>query len=134
MNITRALIVRREHLDNIFDNGKIWEMRSTKTNVRGRIGLIEAGSGLIVGETFLVDCLDPLKYRADGRFVTDNKTEGDTFGQYLAKVEHTYPLHQVKDLDLLNKWNTPWVLEGSFRYKFPISYKHPAGAVIWVKL
>ncbi len=53
MNMTRALIIRKEHLTNIFDNGKVWEMRSSKTNARGRIGLIEAGSGLIVGETFL---------------------------------------------------------------------------------
>lgn len=114
MNINRALIIRKEHLTNIFDNGKIWEMRSSKTNVRGRIGLIEAGSGLIVGETFLVDCLDPAR--------TD------------FSIRVTHPLHQVNDLDLLKKWNTPWVLYGSFRYKFPIPYKHPAGAVIWVKL
>jgi hypothetical protein len=113
MNITRALIIRKEHLTNIFDNEKVWEMRSTKTNVRGRIGLIEAGSGLIVGETFLVDCLDPMK---------------------VDKSKYAMHLHQVTDLNLLIKWNTPWVLEGSFRYKFPIPYKHHAGAVIWVKL
>lgn len=117
MNITRALIVHREHLDNIFDNGKIWEMRSTKTNVRGRIGLIEAGSGLIVGETFITDCLDWFKQEASP-----------------ARWASTWEYHKVNNLELLKKWNTPWVLEGSFRYKFPISYKHPAGAVIWVKL
>lgn len=111
MNITRALIVRREHLDNIFDNGKVWEMRSTKTNVRGRIGLIEAGSGLIVGETFLVDCLPEIS---------------------IQEANANQHLHQAHPL--LALWNTPWVLEGSFRYKFPIPYKHPKGAVIWVKL
>jgi hypothetical protein len=115
MNINRALIIRKEHLNNIFDNGKVWEMRSSKTSVRGRIGLIEAGSGLIVGETFLVGCGEPINF--DGEH-----------------IDYTYPLHQVKDSNLLKKWNTPWVLEGSFRYKFPIPYKHHAGAVIWVKL
>ena len=49
----RALIIQKPWVDLILDNIKIWEMRSTKTNVRGKIGLIEAGSGLIVGEAIL---------------------------------------------------------------------------------
>mgnify|MGYP003341256152 FL=1 len=52
----RGLIIRQSWLKKIFNDGKIWEMRSTKTDIRGKIGLIESGSGLIVGEANLVDC------------------------------------------------------------------------------
>ena len=49
----RALIVRQPWIDLILSGEKTWEMRSRPTNVRGRIGLIEQGTGLIVGECFL---------------------------------------------------------------------------------
>lgn len=111
--ITRALVVRKNWLDLIFDQGKIWEMRSQSTKIRGRIGLIEAGSGLIVGETTLVDCLPAL----------------DESG-----AQSSIDKHQVNDLSLLEKWKYPWVLDGSVRYQEPIRYTHPPGAVIWVKL
>jgi len=87
-------------------------MRSRPTNIRGRIGLIEAGTGLIVGETILVDC-----YPAIGPI------------QALLTISH----HQVDDLDLLKKWKYPWIFYCAKRYETPIPYRHPKGAVIWVK-
>ena len=27
-----------------------------------------------------------------------------------------------------------WVLKGVIKYRTPIKYRHPAGAIIWVKL
>jgi hypothetical protein len=111
--IKRALIIKKEHLDKILDSNKTWEMRSSKTNIRGRIGLIESGSGLIMGEAFLLDCLNPLD-------------------EIKAMASILY--HHVTDKKLLKKWKYPWVLKDAKRYKEPISYKHPQGAVIWVKL
>lgn len=105
----KALIIRKPWIDKILDDGKIWEMRATKTKVRGRIGLIEAGSGLIVGEVTLVDSLDPAT--ADG-----------------------FMKHHIEDESLLKKWPYPWVMSKPVRYEKPIPYKHPQGAVIWVKL
>lgn len=112
--INRALIVKKEHLDNIFDGIKPWEMRSRATNVRGRIGLIESGSGLIVGEVDLTDCLRALNSDVE-KLITQH-------------------LHQVEDIKLLDKWRFPWVLENPERYEIPKPYKHPQGAVIWVKI
>ncbi len=109
----RGLIIKKKWLDLIFDNGKVWEMRSTKTNVRGRIGLIESGTGLIVGEADLVDCGKPLS-------------------EFMALAMAQY--HQVADLDLIKKWRYPWILENAKRYDVPKPYSHPSGAVIWVKL
>jgi len=111
--MTRALIVARPWIDRILDAGKTWEMRSTRTSIRGRIGLIEAGSGLIVGEVDIVDCLEPLT--------------PDTARTSISS-------HQVDDLALLEKWKHPWVLENAQRYDQPIPYHHPKGAVTWVRL
>lgn len=108
----RALIVKKEWLDKIFDESKIWEMRTTKTSIRGVIGLIESGTGLIVGEVNLTGC---------------SLTE-------IKKHDYYIKYHKVEDLDLLDKWKYAWYFEGAKRYKNPIPYKHPKGAVIWVKL
>ena len=107
----KALIIKPEWLNKIFDEGKTWEMRTTRTKIRGRIALIESGSGLVVGEANLVDSLDAIE--AD-----------DTH----------YDKHLVEDATLLEKWKFPWVLAGAEKYEKPIPYTHPKGAVVWVKL
>lgn len=60
MEFDRAVIVRSEWLEMIFDGIKPWEMRSRKTSTRRIIGLIEAGSGLIRGQANLIDSMEPL--------------------------------------------------------------------------
>ena len=37
-----GLIIQGQWLEQIFDNNKVWEMRSTKTNITGKIALIES--------------------------------------------------------------------------------------------
>ena len=111
--ITRGLIIRQPWADMILDGKKTWEMRSKQTNVRGRIALIEQGSGLIVGECWLLDSTYPL---SDGEFA------------------FYYICHKIKDTRLLKKWRIPWVIGTPKRYDKPIPYKHPQGAVVWVDL
>jgi len=106
----RALIVRKVWLDKIFDEGKVWEMRSRPTKIRGTVGFIEAGSGLIVGSAEITNS-----------FKIDNKP---------FFVIH----HKVKDLSLIDKWSYAWVLSNAKRFDKPIPYTHPKGAVIWVKI
>ena len=110
--MNRGLIIKKEWLDKIFDEGKIWEMRSSKTSIRGRIALIESGSGLIMGEVDLVDCSD----------------------KPIARYQSQFKFHKVEDTDLLKKWKYAWILHSPKRYAEPIPYTHPKGAVIWVKL
>ena len=112
-NLERALIIKKIHLDKIFDKGKVWEMRSTKTSIRGRVGLIQSGSGLIVGEVNIIGCFEP---------------------PMLLAIADSYKFHYVDDLELLTKWKYAWVLSEARRYDNPVPYKHPRGAVIWVKL
>jgi len=108
----KGLVIKKVHLDKIFDDGKIWEMRSTRTKITGKIGLIESGSGMIVGEANLIGC-------------SESPIPKDKFFQIF---------HKVEDLDLLDKWKWAWILMDAKRYEKPIPYTHPQGAVIWVNL
>lgn len=109
----RALIVRQPWIELILSGEKTWEMRSKPTSVRGRIGLIEQGTGLIVGECNL-----------------------DRVGESINNFNLGYGkhLHKVDDFELLEKWHVPWILSGAMRYEKPIHYQHPRGAVTWVRL
>ena len=53
----RGLIIKGKWLDKIFAKKKVWEIRSSPTNIRGRIFLIQSGSGMVVGECNIVDCI-----------------------------------------------------------------------------
>jgi hypothetical protein len=114
LGYTQALIVAAPHCDNILDNGKVLEMRTRRTEKRGKFGLIKKGSGLIIGEFEIVSSwLCPLH---------------EDF------YEESAAYHQVEDLSLLKKWRYPWELKNAKRYDTPIKYRHPQGAVIWVNL
>lgn len=108
----KALIIKKEWLDKIFFENKTWEMRSRITKIRGKIQLIESGSGLIVGECLLVDSF---------------KVPNSDFNKHIDK-------HKVDNTNLLDKWNCAWVLKNAIKYEKPIKYNHPKGAVIWVNL
>ena len=111
--IVRALIIRPEPLDRILSGEKTWELRGSRTHVRGRIGLIASGSGHIVGEAHLVDCIGPL----------DAATYARNLGRHRSDrpFEEQYPQLFA------------WVLEGAQRID-PRPYAHPQGAIIWVTL
>ena len=112
--MNRALIIRQPWLDMILSGEKIWEMRSKPTKITGRIGLIEQGTGFIVGEVNLDRC---------GLELTNFMT-----------AEATKIFHNVDDLRLLKRWRYPWVLSKPERYKNPVPYIHPKGAVTWVRI
>ena len=52
----RCLCVRAPYAGRIVDGKKTEEYRSTATRIRGRIGIIESGTGKIIGEAELYDC------------------------------------------------------------------------------
>ena len=112
--ITRALIIKRPWISMILTGAKTWEMRSSQTHIRGRIGLIEQGTSLIVGEVDLVDSLPKI-----------NKE----------KFNCAWGMHKISsEFEIVEKWSYPWVLENAEWYNKPIHYNHPQGAVIWVNL
>ena len=88
----RCLCVRPPYAGQIVDGKKLEEYRSQPTRIRGKIGIIESGSGTIIGEAELYDC-----------------TEKDD-------------------------WDFIWHLRNAKRFKTPVPYVHPFGAVVWVRV
>lgn len=114
LGFDRALVVQSHWCNLILEGVKPWEMRSSKTKVRGIIGLIESGSGLIVGKVNLTDSLEAIPEREF--------------------FNHTEKHQITNSLIATSKWKYPWVLDCATRFDTPIQYCHPKGAVIWVKL
>ena len=117
MSVNRALIIASPYIERILSGAKTWEMRSTATKLRGRIGLVRKGSGMIMATANLVDSIGPL-----------------TQDQMLAHADR----HRVESERILSgavdKWKFAWVLNGVQVLQRPVPYAHPAGAVIWVAL
>ena len=109
----KALIIKKPWIDLILDGKKIWEIRGSNTKIRGKIELIQSGSGLIVCKCEIKDCI---------------KLDLNLYQNNLDK-------HCIKETTCLPYHNTyAWVLQNPQKYDNPIPYKHPMGAVIWVKL
>ena len=100
----------------ILDGKKTWEIRGRHTHVRGRIALIQGGSGLIVGTCDLTDVVGPL-----------------TLEEFQAKANKA-GLTPDEARTRPYKKTYAWVLTNVSRFKPARPYKHPYGAVIWVKL
>lgn len=109
----KCLIIKQPYIDLILSGEKTWEMRSRPTNIRGRIGLIEQGTGLIVGEANIFDCIE----------INPNHQYSDYFKK-----------HRIDDANIIGKYPFAWVLANAKRYEKPIPYKHPQGAVVWVNV
>ena len=113
----RSLLIKQPWIDLILDGAKTWELRGSRTRIRGPIALIQSGSGQVVGTCEVVDVKGPLS---------------------LAELRRTTALHCVPASSLragMRYKNTfAWVLSGARRSPTPVKYDHPPGAIIWVKL
>lgn len=112
----RALIIKQVPLDKILAGTKTWEIWGSRTNIRETIGLIQSRSGTVVGLCELVDCFGPLsaeEFRRNARKAGMVQSHA-----ILGGYENTFA----------------WVLSNARRFKTPVPYKHPGGAVIWVEL
>lgn len=112
-----GLIIRREPLQSILRGEKCWEMRSKHTHKRGRIALIEKGSGQVVGVAELVDSIGPLSEE---------------------QMRANQDKHRIRPERLnsgeVSKWRIAWVLKNVQPLETPVSYQHKSGAVTWVTL
>lgn len=111
--MTHGLLIRKEPLDNILSGTKTWEIRGKSTARRGPIALIESKSGHVVGTCEVVDVVGPLTLAELQR---NAKRTGFRPGQL------PYPTTYA------------WVVRDARRLPEPVPYRHPPGAVIWVRL
>jgi hypothetical protein len=111
----KALIIKSPWIDMIFEGKKTWEIRGFNTKTRGTIALIKSGSGMIYGEIDLLESkeLSLTDYQQNRRF---HGVASEAAGELPYK--RTYA----------------WVFDKPRIYKEPVPYKHPMGAVIWVRL
>ncbi len=112
-----GLVIRAEPIQQILRGEKDWEMRSKAVHKRGRIALIQKGTGQVVGVANLVDCLGPM---SDEEMLEHWN-------------HHRIPRELLHSVEVA-KWRTAWVLEQVQRLAKPISYVHRSGAVTWVTL
>lgn len=113
---TRGLLIRSPWIERILQGSKCWEIRGSNTNVRGRIALIRSGSGKIVGTCDLMDVVGPLTLSE----LRENACKLGCIDEDPQSLpyEKTYA----------------WVFKNPVPLEEPIPYKHPSGAIIWVKL
>jgi hypothetical protein len=112
----RALLIRRPYLDDIFAGKKTWEIRGSRIAIRETIALVASGSGTVIGVCEVVDCIGPLtqeQFRKNASKAGIPKREA-----ILGWYRQTYA----------------WVLAKPKCLKKPVPYKHPYGAIAWVRL
>lgn len=107
-----GLIIKDPWIDLILDGKKTWEIRGSNTNMRGTIALIKSGTGQIYGTALLTN-----SFR-----ITDDA---------LRQGHRNHRIPDVADITYLAPH--AWVLDDPVRWDKPLPYKHPQGAVIWVK-
>jgi len=61
----RALVIKPGSMHLILDGPKSWEIRRGRCHIRELIGLIESGSGTVVGVAE-IDCVGPLTVHCAG--------------------------------------------------------------------
>lgn len=111
--ITHGLLILKEPLDKILAGTKTWEIRGKATTRRGPIALIESKSGHVVGTCRVVDVVGPLT---------------------LAELRRNADRAGFKPSQLYYATTYAWVIEDAKRLARPVPYRHPPGAVIWVRL
>lgn len=112
-DLKKGLIIRREHCEKILDGSKTYEMRSRRTNFRGRFGLIIAGTKKVFGEAEL--------YSVEGEPIRDAD-----------EWHNRYLLHRCKEY--MPQWPWAWMLRNIVKFDDGIDYAHKPGCVIWVNL
>ena len=110
----KGLIIKKYWLEKIFYENKIWEIRGSNTKIRGKIFLIQSGSGYIVGECEIIDSI----LLSEEDYLNNTKNH---------KIN-------TKDISYPYKKTYAWVISNALKYENPIPYNHPQGAVIWVNI
>lgn len=109
--MNKGLIIRSPWVDLILEGKKTWEIRGSKTHYRGKIYLIKGGSKTILGTCNLVDCIGPLT-------LTD-----------IIKNQYRHYNNKIQYYE-----SYAWVLKDPHKFRLPVPYDHPQGAIVWVNL
>lgn len=112
----RGLVIRQPWIDRILSGDKQWELRGKPTQVRGPIALIQGGSCTVVGTARVAQVIGPLDPEALRTAADEGKIGADE------AATQDYPQTYA------------WVLEDVQALPQPVPYRHPRGAITWVRL
>jgi hypothetical protein len=110
-----GLLVHAPLIDLIWGGSRTWEIRGTRTSRRGRIALMQSGTGTVIGVPELVDVVVPL-----------------TLAEHAANVSKAGFPKNERISRLPYPRTLGWVLQRPHHLKQPVPYADPYGAVIWV--
>lgn len=113
----KALIIKKHWLDLILSGKKSGELRGTNTKIRGKIGLIQSGSGKIMGTCELINVIGSLTMTELRR----------------SSSKHGVPRSELGAAPRYRR-TFAWVLSKPKRFRRPRRYEHAQGAVIWVNV
>ena len=116
MNTLSAIPIREPWIDMILAGKKKWEIRSKFTKKIGPVALIRTGSKTVVGIANLVEVIQLTPQMAYEKYA----------------IMGFRPLTKAEAKDLAGQY--AWVLKDVVKFKKPVPYKHPSGAVTWVTL
>lgn len=122
----RGLLIRAPHINRILDGSKSWEIRGTRTNLRGRIALIRSGSSSIFGESRILDCVGTLSF---AELLSAPQLPPEERAEFAHEGELPYLSKETKASKTY-----AWILGDVCTYDGPLVYRHPSGAVIFVNL
>lgn len=122
----RGLMIREPWITQILMKQKLWELRGIATKIRGRLALIRSGSGFILGECQLEDCVGPIDFEtliATGALskMERNEIERGGHAPYVTA-------------DGVTSKTFAWVVSSPILYPRPVAYSHPSGAITFVDL
>ena len=113
----KGLIIKPKWADLILEGQKTVEVRGSKTNIRGEIGIIKSGTKKVYGTVELFSCIKLEKRQFEGAWKERHKID-------------------ISWEELLKIYPTPyaWCLKDVKVYDKPIPYDHKKGCVIWVNI
>jgi hypothetical protein len=114
----RGLLVRDPYASQLLDGEKIWEIRGRPTQIRGPVVIVKSGTGQAFGTANLVRVLGPLE------------PEDLVTAPELPSEER----EELQRDGLPYRKTYAYVFTSPRRFERPISYRHPNGAVTWVRL
>jgi hypothetical protein len=114
----RGLLVRDPYASQLLNGEKIWEIRGKPTQIRGSVVIIKSGTGHAYGTAKLVRVLGPLDLDDLTLASELPRDERELFRREGLPYPKTYAYVFTDP-----KW-----------FESPIPYRHPSGAVTWVRL
>lgn len=114
----RGLIVRDPYASQLLNGQKIWEIRGRPTQIRGPVVIVKQGTGKAYGIANLVRVLGPLDLDDLVSSPEVPPEERDELQRDGLPYQKTYA----------------YVFTSPQWFEHPMPYRHPNGAVTWVRL